>query len=542
MINLNLKARLETVADNQRRLQLWRGLSLIWVAAALLGVGFFLLRWRTGWSSSFTMPLLALAASLAALAHWTRCRKTAPGHRAIARLIEQEHPELNSLLLAATEQEPAAGRFNYLQDRVIAEALEHQRQHLWGQRLAERLFFLECAHLAALVLLVAVLVSLPVQKPLLTLLHLNEGVTVTPGDTTLERGSGLVVLARFEGRLPAEATLVIGPTAENSKRVPLVKNLEDPVFGGSVPEINSNVTYHVEYANARTPEFHVTVFEYPALQRADARLTYPAYTALLPKKIDDTRRVSAVEGTTLDYTFQLNKPVASARLVARDKSNIPLLPSPAGTNSYVARLTLAQSQRYSLQLTDDAGRTNKTPAEFVITVLKNRPPELKFAAPRGDQRVSPLEEIAYQAEAWDDFGLRAYGLAYTVAGQETKFLELGRDTAANEKRQFTHLLPLESLAAEPDQLISYFVWADDVGPDGQVRRTASDIYFAEVRPFEEIFREGESSEGESEGEQQQGQQRGSQATKLADLQKQIISATWNLQREHVGAPKTTTAP
>src|SRR5437667_48974 len=66
---------------------------------------------------------------------------------------------------------------------------------------------------------------------------LAQGVTVTPGDTSVERGHGLVVLARFDGRLPAEATLVIGSTPETLRRVPLVKNLADPVFGGGVPEV-----------------------------------------------------------------------------------------------------------------------------------------------------------------------------------------------------------------------------------------------------------------------------------------------------------------
>src|SRR6185295_7517613 len=134
-------------------------------------------------------------------------------------------------------------------------------------------------------------------------------------------------------------------------------------------------------------------------------------------------------------------------------------------------------------------RTNKVPAQFVIDVLKNRQPELKLASPRGDQRVSPIQEIVFQGEAWDDFGVRNYGLTYTVAGSEPKTIALGGATTPNEKRQFTYLLPLEQLAVKPDELLSYFIWAEDVGPDGQVRRNASDMYFAEVRPFEEIFRE-----------------------------------------------------
>ncbi|MBI3416132.1 MAG: hypothetical protein HY043_12610 [Verrucomicrobia bacterium] len=186
-----------------------------------------------------------------------------------------------------------------------------------------------------------------------------------------------------------------------------------------------------------------------------------------------------------------------------------------------------------MQLVDAEGRTNKVPAQFVVEALKNRPPDLKLVAPRGDQRVSPLEEMNFEAEIWDDFGVTGYGLTYTVAGSEPKTIALSEATGPNEKRKFNHLLRLENLAVHPDQLVSYFIWAEDFGPDGQLRRTSSDMYFAEVRPFEEIFREDQTPEN-SQSESAGGQQPQSPTTKLAELQKQIINATWKLEREHGG--------
>ncbi len=53
------------------------------------------------------------------------------------------------------------------------------------------------------------------------------------------------------------------------------------------------------------------------------------------------------------------------------------------------------------------------------------------------------------------------------------------------------MLDFEAMKAVPDQLVSYFFWAEDIGPDGKVRRASSDMFFAEVRPFDQIFRQGE---------------------------------------------------
>src|SRR5581483_2989607 len=86
----------------------------------------------------------------------------------------------------------------------------------------------------------------------------------------------------------------------------------------------------------------------------------------------------------------------------------------------------------------------------------------------------------------------------------------------------------EDLGVKPDELVSWFVWADDLGPDGQTRRTMGDLYFGEVRPFDEVFREGQSMEG-SQGQGQGGEDR---TGKLAELQKQIVNATWKLEREN----------
>src|SRR6185295_12034362 len=159
--------------------------------------------------------------------------------------------------------------------------------------------------LAALALLVFAMVRLQTTPPAPSRKGSagTRSVTVTPGDATVERGSGLVVLARFTGPVPTEATLVIGATPESSKRIPLARTLADPVFGGSIPEVGSNLVYHVEFGAEHTRDFKVTVFDYPALQRADAHLVYPEYTGLPEKRIEETRRVSAVEGSKLDFTL-----------------------------------------------------------------------------------------------------------------------------------------------------------------------------------------------------------------------------------------------
>jgi hypothetical protein len=171
-------------------------------------------------------------------------------------------------------------------------------------------------------------------------------------------------------------------------------------------------------------------------------------------------------------------------------------------------------------------------------VTRNRPPVVKMTQPAHDVRVSPLEELKLRAELEDDFGLVRHGLSLSMAGREPREIVLQVPAAASRQARADHLLDFESLKAAPDQLLTYFFWAEDIGPDGQPRRTSGDMYFAEVRPFEEIFRQGEQPPSGSAEEEQDGQGDNARAAdQLAELQKEVINATWKVvRRETVGKP------
>src|SRR5690606_36897629 len=109
---------------------------------------------------------------------------------------ENDDPKLNTLLLAAAEQEPdpKSGELNFLQVRVISEALEANRKSPWAQKFHERLFWAQSGHLATLVVCTIILLGLAFAVPpqgTLTLSGGGAGVEITPGNVSVERGSAL---------------------------------------------------------------------------------------------------------------------------------------------------------------------------------------------------------------------------------------------------------------------------------------------------------------------------------------------------------------
>ena len=544
MVENALRRQLEPIVARHRHLRLAQRLALYWLVAGLVGLALVGMDWLWGWYSSFAFGGLFVAAVLATIAAVRRTRRMGPDYQAIARNIEQQHPEIKALLLAAVEQKPEGpdGQFGYLQLQVLTEAVVHATRHDWLVSIpTKRLIWADIGWMAALLLLIAVfsqalpVMSFGARSREHRAAQSDYNLSVSPGDTSVESGSSVVVVARFEGRVPSEATLVFGASGEEPQRFVLNKPLNDPVFGGIIPLVKSDLIYHIEYAGRRTRNYVIGIFDYPSLLRADARIVYPAYTELPEKVIEDTRQVSVVEGSEVTLTFTLNKPVTTARLVPRAGIALGLSLDSRHPNVLTMTLTASKSERYELQMADADGLANKMPPRFVIDVIKNLPPQITPVFPNRDVVASPLEELSLEAKVTDDFGLTGYGLTYMLAGTEGRNVPLGLAAQSKEELQMQYLLALEELNAEPDQLLTYYFWADDVGPEGTARRTSSDMYFAEVRPFEEVFRESQSFQDEQNQQQRdsenQGDQQGQQAEELARLQKQIISATWNIKQQ-----------
>lgn len=557
--------RLEEVARRVRTARLSTSLAVLWMCAAAIAATALWIGRTEGRNVDAWLPIVAVATLLiAAICIW-RTWRTGDDLHALARRVESAFPDLDASLLTSLELKPSGpdGRYGFLQQGVLRQAFFHSYRHRWRQIVPTRqLVLAHAANVAGAASLVAALVALAMYSPTpaasgVAAVDFKSVVaprvydaTIEPGNTEVERGSSLLVLARFRGELPPDAMLVYQADGEEERHVPMTKSLDDPVFGGRITGIAKPLQYRVVYANRASSAYRVTVFDYPQLVRADARLVFPGYTGLEDKIIQDVRRVSAVEGTKLTLTCALNKPVAKAELleVVSDETPasepIALASVENAANAYAATITMDRSRRLELRLIDAEGRANRVKAEFVLNVLPNRPADLKLIAPAKDVEASPIEELEVRVSAWDDFGLARVGVSYSIAGMPPVDVVLGEGFPGKQHSAVEHILSFEALRAEPDQLLSYFFWAEDIDSAGKPRRTSSDMFFVEVRHFEEIFRQGEQPTDSQMAEQQrqlqqqgqQGNQATQQAEQLAELQKQIINGTWKLIRRETSTP------
>lgn len=464
----------------------------------------------------------------------------------VARMIERRHPDLNALLLTAIEHlEPGAELPEFFQKRLLAEAASKGAVQAWPTTVTSRamrrattgfvLAALLCA--SAWVWLLSIMPRsfapeiaalekvVPVEKEPEPDPKIE--ITVSPGDTEIEQGSRLIVEAKMQPAVPESATLILTDLeGKELDRVPMRLTVDGDTFGGLLTRVKQDALYRVEAGEAVSKTHKITTFVYPALVRADVKITPPAYSGLPAKEIKNTMKATVLEGGEIEFTLTVNKPVKDAELFGQDKTVLALKPKANEPTVLTAVMKPEKSQKWRLHLVDEQERANKNPPWFTVTVQTNQLAKIEVVFPKRDIQVSAIQELPVEAKVSDDIGVTRSGVSFSISGDQKDVLFQHGTTAPAKKQEVKALLTLENENAEPRQLVSYFFWAEDQGPRGEVRRAMSDMFFADVRHFEDIFREREappSMPGEP------GQQ--SQSDKLLELQKQVVNATWRVIRD-----------
>jgi len=543
-----LDARIAEVREALRRARLLRHLAVVF-ALGILVRGAFLLATLNGHAIPKRLDRWSMLGLIAlALVAWLKGRRNIWSAREIARVIEQKHPSLDSLLLTAIEHESDADEpAGFLHERLIDHALARAATQNWPITVANKPYTraLAAAWVAVVAFLatdIALRLSTPDTKSKIASQKSEASpkatefkAILTPGDAEVERNSRLIIEARFEGPVPADAMLIVSEADGKIRdRLPMRLTVDEQVFGGLIAKVESDTKYHVEFANQKSQQHTLTVFDFPALVRSDVIVTPPEYTKLPAKETKNTQKVTALEGSKIAWKIKVNKPLTkadpfsphltAAELFGEDKTVIEFKPSAADPTLLEATMPAEKTQKFRLHLVDEAERANKNPPWFTVTVQSNQLAKIEVVFPKRDLQVSSLQELPVEAKISDDLGVTKSGAVFSINGNSREILFKHPVTAPQKKQDVRADLTLEKENAQPRQLVSYYLWAEDTGPKGEVRRSMSDMFFADVRHFEDIFREMEAPPSEP------GKAK-PKSDKLVDLVKQIVNATWKLIRD-----------
>ena len=352
-------------------------------------------------------------------------------------------------------------------------------------------------------------------------------IEITPGSVKVREGQPVTITARIPGISGGLVPVITVGTGDLARSARMTAGTKADEFTITLNNIAMSFPYAVTAGSARSKDYQIDVIRPVRVSRIDLRYEYAPGLGLESHTEEDGGDIYAPAGTKVELTVTADKPVARGQLTLSEGPAIAL----NGHNQVLkADLVVSKDGSYRVTLNDADGLTNGVGTEYFIRMLNDRPPDVRILRPAGDKQVSPLEEVEIEARADDDYGVRSLELVIKSNTGAEKVIPIdSRSDAARAGPPArgrplvagTHTVFLEDLKVKPGDVVTYHARATDVGRGRKPTESRSDIFFLEVKPYEEEFVAAESSAGAM----------GAQETGLEDLiaqQKDIMAATWKL--------------
>ena len=515
-------------------------LRVVAIALLLLLVAAYGLDWARFTATSILVARVGLFVALLAAVAWflvLPLRRKVSDEQ-VALYLEEHEPSLQATLLSAVEaSQNGSPQSAALVQRVVEQAIERCADIDAARRVERMPLRRNGMALAGVALVAIAVVTLGpafIRNAVSALLLVQRDVEaavpyrieVKPGNATVPKGADQTIVATLKG-FGSEDVVVMGKRAPTSafEPIPLTRN-EDGTYEGILFDVSAPLEYYVLAEGVQSERYTLRVVDLPYVQQLNLEYRFPAYTGLEAQKVEDGGDIAVLRGTDVHVQITPTMKTTGGRLLVNDKSTIELTAQPDGT--LTANFKADADGFYRVELNAPNGEKVAASPQYTIDVLTDGAPAVSFKRPGRDTSVSPIEEVFVEANADDDYGVRNLELVYSVNGGAEKVVKLF-DGGGRRLPEVTagHTFYLEELGVEPGDAVSYYARAADNDAVSGAKDASSDIYFLRVRPLNKNFRQAQSAGGGGGG----GGGGGQQIEALSDQQKQIISATHNVQRD-----------
>lgn len=459
-----------------------------------------------------------------------RCQ---PSDRQIARFIEEQAGGLDDVVVTAVDQSRTAS--GPVIDLLVADAIR-AASAVDPARIITRDSMMRAAiggAIGSVVFAIAFWLFAPSAERAIDvagsyLFPSRYAIEVTPGSIKIREGRPVTITARIpgiDGAIVPSITVGNGAAARSAR---MASGSSRDQFTITLNNITVSFPYVVTAGSATSKAFDVEVIKPVHVSKIDVRYDYAAGLGLESHTDEDSGDIYAPAGTRVHLTITADKSIARGELKMGDGNAVAL----SGHNQVMtADLVVATDGSYRVALNDVDGLSNDGGTEYFIRMLNDRPPDVRILQPAGDKKVSPLEEVVIEARADDDYGVRSLELVIKSNTGKEKVVPIDSSSGATRAEALaqgkptavgTHTVFLEDLKVKPGDVVTYYARATDVGKGRRPTESRSDIFFLEVKPYEEEFVATEGQSGGMQGEKETGLE------ELIAQQKDIMAATWKL--------------
>ena len=577
-----LQARILEARRVWKRSLFWTGFAIVLTGIIVVFAGEAIVDWLMPLPSSVRIALLTVGAGVTCYLlykYLIQPLRASLTLREVALNVERNHPNLEDRLVSAIEFGNREST-DPIEAHMLQRLLEDTTQRTQGidfKATIDHSRTRKHVGIAALVVVGCCVLSLlfptEIHTGLLRVLApwektdpiLMTKLAIEPGNARILRGKSLPISVTVTGKSADKVVLtyentrerdVSSPEVEASQRqINMLQNSNDKRgFAYEIFNIDADMEYYVVANEVTSERYTVEVFDMPRVAEISVAYTYPDYTGLKPVVQTGTGDIQAVIGTQAELKLVTNKAIQTATFFFKsDEGQIYFTEESAGAqepgptqmtisdgNTLTTAIDVIENGRYTIELLCIDGFNNEIPIEYTVKAVPDAVPEVVIKEPGRDIKTTKLGEMEIVAKATDDYGVAELKLRYRVGADGLKefslssnvspsnIVEEGTIGSSSTRRvvEGSYTFYIEEFDVEPGDVISYYAHATDNNTRTGPGEASSDIYFIEIRPFNEDFHEGEAEQAQAEP---------NPLTGIIASQKQIIRDTW----KHTNAQPTT---
>ncbi len=310
-------------------------------------------------------------------------------------------------------------------------------------------------------------------------------IIVKPGHCEVGRGQNLFVQVNTPNFEPKKVYLYLKHPSDAGWRVHEMQRQKDGSFQYQLTHIIDSGIYFVGADKQQSEKYKITIYEPLAIERVAWKIVYPQYTRLA----EETRqgwgtKFSVPLNSQIKLELKTNRPVKKANLISIAKEKTPLTVSEDG--SLQASLEITRDEILKLELFDENDQIVLGLPSTWIQVVPDLLPYLEVLQPQNHNYTFPTEEIPFEINLDDDYGIKSVALVMRYQGQEQR-VEWLTDGTMPKVLNLKPILQLEKFNLKSRDMIFAHVEIQDNYPDGE-HVVKSELFSFLIRDYVEQFK------------------------------------------------------
>lgn len=323
-------------------------------------------------------------------------------------------------------------------------------------------------------------------------------LTIEPSGGEFFRNKDLTIKAIPDGKTPRSVNMHFRFDGGEWASEPMTRAEGDslPLFTHTFRNIKRSVDVYTKSGRIESDPAHIEIVDPPRLVNINLTVDYPDYSHL-PDAVGEPNdgNVIALKGSIVHIEATANKPLSGACQLYDDSSRSNLR---TDGRQISGKFTLNENSRYTIKMSDLAGRDNPEPIWYDIQVLDDYPPSIEILFPAVDVDLSERMILPLEVFIGDDYGFDRLHLVWWM------FSEGSQTEPAQERLPISDPRALEQvvryqwdfnrISPLPGDLIYYYCEVSDNDIISGPKWTKSRTYLARLPSLDEILAEVQGSQ------------------------------------------------